>query len=571
MTKGVIIVSIIIALIIVIIVVTLFFIKKRKNLLKVRIEEMDRDKNMLESAPIPSELAKLETIIKNEKIGEKYKEWQERFELIKSDNLNKINDMVIDLDFDGEKRKYKDSLKKVAQIEIEIAKAKTLIETLLDEIKEITLSEEKYRSIIIKLKTRYRELCNSFEIHKREYDEISEIIELQFENIEKRFQDFEKAMESNEYNEVVHIVKAIDSMVDHMGIVIAEVPDLVLLTNKLIPKRVEQINQIYTDMLNRDFPLDYLQIPYNMEETTKRVSNIIDRIKVLNLEECMFELKTMLEYLDSLFNDFENEKNSRKEFEEEAPVFERKLEKINKLVGDIYNQLDEIKNLYDLKDEDVKIIDEVNTLLIELNSEYKKKIKDLKKHKIPYSKVVKDIEEFTNRLKLIDEELDKALKSLGNMYEDEVRAREQLDEIQELLKQSKVRIRSYKLPIITNDYFVELSEANEAILEVIKELERKPIVIKTLNTRVDTARDLVLKLYNTTNETIKLAKMCEMAIVYGNRFRSSFENIDQGLNQAEILFYKGSYRHSLDVSTRLIEGVEPNFSKKLENFYKKEI
>lgn len=571
MTKGIIVVSVIIVLSIVAVVVALLFIKKRSKTLKQRIEEMDRDKNMLESAPIPAELAKLETIIKNEKIGEKYKNWQERFDLIKSENINKINDRVIDLDFAGEKRSYKDSLHKVAQIEIEIAKAKTLVDTLLDEIKEITLSEEKYRSIIIKLKTRYRELCNSFEIHKREYDEIAEIIELQFENIEKRFQDFEKAMEANEYNEVVHIVKAIDSMVDHMGIVISEVPDLVLLTNKLIPKRIEQINQIYTEMLNKDFPLDYLQIPYNMEETTKRVNNITDRIKVLNLEECMFELKTMLEYLDSLFNDFENEKNCRKEFEEEAPVFERKLEKINRVVGDIYNQLDEIKSLYDLKDEDVKIIDEVNTSLIDLNTSYKKRIKDLKKHKIPYSKIVREIQEFTNKLKSIDDELDKALKSLGNMYEDEVRAREQLDEIQELLKQSKIRIRSYKLPIITNDYFVQLSEANEAILEVIKELERKPIVIKTLNTRVDTARDLVLKLYNTTNETIMVAKTCELAIVYGNRFRSSYEDIDQGLNQAEILFYKGSYRHSLDVSTRLIEAIEPNFSKKLENFYKKEI
>ena len=571
MTKGIIVVSVIVALSIVIVIVALLFIKKRNKSLKQRIEEMDRDKNMLESAPIPAELAKLETIIKNEKIGEKYKTWQERFDLIKDENINKINDMVIDLDFGGEKRSYKDSLHKVAQIEIEIAKAKTLVETLLDEIKEITLSEEKYRSIIIKLKTRYRELCNSFEIHKREYDDIAEIIELQFENIEKRFQDFEKAMEANEYNEVVHIVKAIDSMVDHMGIVISEVPDLVLLTTKLIPKRVEQINQIYTEMLNKDFPLDYLQIPYNIEETTKRVNNIMDRIKVLNLEECMFELKTMLEYLDSLFNDFENEKNCRREFEEEAPIFERKLEKINRVVSDIYNQLDEIKNLYDLKDEDVKIIDEVNTSLLDLNANYKKRIKDLKKHKIPYSKIVREIQEFTNNLKSIDDELDKALKSLGNMYEDEVRAREQLDEIQELLKQSKIRIRSYKLPIITNDYFVELSEANEAILEVIKELERKPIVIKTLNTRVDTARDLVLKLYNTTNETIKLAKACELAIVYGNRYRSSYEDIDQGLNQAEILFYKGNYKHSLDVSTRLIEGIEPNFNKKLENFYKKEI
>ena len=285
----------------------------------------------------------------------------------------------------------------------------------------------------------------------------------------------------------------------------------------------------------------------------------------------MFELKTMLEYLDSLFVDFENEKLARKKFEEDAPLFERKLEKINKMVSDIYNQLDEIKSLYDLKDEDVTIIDEVNTSLIDLNKDYKKEIKNLKKRTIPYTQVVKDIEVFSNRLKSVDEELDIALKSLGNMYEDEQRAREQLDEIQELLKQSKIKIRAFKLPIVTNDYFVQLSEANDAILEIIKELERKPIVIKTLNTRVDTARDLVLKLYNTTNETTKLARMSEMSIVYGNRFRSSYDNIDQGLNQAEILFYKGNYRRSLEVSIRVIEAVEPNFGKKLDNFYKKEI
>ncbi len=534
------------------------------------IEQLDREKNIIETAPIPSELSKLETIIKNDKIEEKYNNWMERFDLIRTENIDKINDMIIDLDITGG-MKHNQYIKKIAQVEIELAKAKELTDTLLDEIKEITLSEEKYRSIITKLKTRYRELSNSFDTHKKEYGDIAEIIELQFENIEKRFQDFESAMEKNEYNEVVHIVKAIDSMIDHMGIVITEVPDLVLLTTKLIPKRIEQINTTYDEMTGRDYPLEYLQIPYNIEQTNKNVSNIIDRIKVLNLEDCMFELKTMLEYLDSLFVDFENEKLARKKFEEDAPLFERKLEKINKMVSDIYNQLDEIKSLYDLKDEDVTIIDEVNTSLIDINKDYKKEIKNLKKRTIPYTQVVKDIEVFSNRLKSVDEELDVALKSLGNMYEDEQRAREQLDEIQELLKQSKIKIRAFKLPIVTNDYFVQLSEANDAILEIIKELERKPIVIKTLNTRVDTARDLVLKLYNTTNETTKLARMSEMSIVYGNRFRSSYDNIDQGLNQAEILFYKGNYRRSLEVSIRVIEAVEPNFGKKLDNFYKKEI
>lgn len=570
MKSKTILITVILLLIITLIIIIVLSKRKRSKRLKNLIEQLDREKNIIETAPIPSELSKLETIIKNDKIEEKYNNWMERFDLIRTENIDKINDMIIDLDITGG-MKYNQYIKKIAQVEIELAKAKELTDTLLDEIKEITLSEEKYRSIITKLKTRYRELSNSFDTHKKEYGDIAEIIELQFENIEKRFQDFEGAMEKNEYNEVVHIVKAIDSMIDHMGIVITEVPDLVLLTTKLIPKRIEQINTTYDEMTGRDYPLEYLQIPYNIEQTNKNVSNIIDRIKVLNLEDCMFELKTMLEYLDSLFVDFENEKLARKKFEEDAPLFERKLEKINKMVSDIYNQLDEIKSLYDLKDEDITIIDEVNTSLIDINKDYKKEIKNLKKRTIPYTQVVKDIEVFSNRLKSVDEELDVALKSLGNMYEDEQRAREQLDEIQELLKQSKIKIRAFKLPIVTNDYFVQLSEANDAILEIIKELERKPIVIKTLNTRVDTARDLVLKLYNTTNETTKLARMSEMSIVYGNRFRSSYDNIDQGLNQAEILFYKGNYRRSLEVSIRVIEAVEPNFGKKLDNFYKKEI
>ena len=35
----------------------------------------------------------------------------------------------------------------------------------------------------------------------------------------------------------------------------------------------------------------------------------MDRLKVLNLEDSLFELKVLLDYFDSLFNDFEKEKN----------------------------------------------------------------------------------------------------------------------------------------------------------------------------------------------------------------------------------------------------------------------
>ena len=558
------------AILVVLILIILLLIKKRKlNRYKKELEELDREKNEIESAPVVTELAKIETIIKNEKLEEKYKKWFNSFENIKNDDIPKINDMLIELDSILENNDSKTYITTVPKVEIEIYKARQKTDTLLDEIKEMNLSEEKYRKIITKLKTKYRELNDKFNSNKKEYEQIATPIELQFENIEKLFQDFEDYMEQKDYQEVYHIVKGIDIMIDHMEIVINEVPDLVLLTNRVIPKKIEQITETYGELKSKKYPLKHLKIEYNVEESLKNVNSILDRIKVLNLENCMFELKTMLEYLDSLFDEFEIEKQAKKTYEETKKIFEEKLEKTTDTVKNIYEQMDDIKSMYDLTEKDVETIDIVNEETSKINDEYKAFIKSAPRKRTPYSELSINLESFLSKLKRLEDELDVTLKNLGNLYDDEARAREQLDEIQELLKQSKVRIRSYKLPIISDNYFVELQEANESILEIIKELERKPIVIKTLNTRVDTSRDLVLKLYNTTNEMIKTAKLAEYSIVYGNRYRSTNINIDSGLNQAQMFFYKGNYKKSLETSVSTIERIDSDIRKKVKELYEK--
>lgn len=551
---------------------TLVFIQKYKiKKIKEEIEHLDKEKNLIASTPVLSELSKVEPIIKNDKMGEKYKNWQKRFELIKDNKISLINDMIIELDLDTNTTKNLGNVRKrLAKTEIEIYKARESANELLGEIKEITLSEEKYRSIVIKLKAKYRELMRKFQAHKSDYEDISDVIELQFENIEKRFLDFDIIMEKNEYDEVIHIVKALDTMIDHMSIVIEEVPNIVLLAEKLIPRRMEEIDSIYSEMTEKGFSLDYLKIPYNMEETKKNINNILDRVKVLNLEECMFELKTILDYVDSIFNDFEKERFARRVYEDESSIFEKKLRKTTRILRDIYTQLDDIKSMYDLHDEDIVVLDDIGGRLRQISDDYKKVKSDLENKEKPYSELSKEVGSLSGLLKSLEEDLELSLKTLGSMYDDEVRAREQLDEIQELLKQCKIRIRSYKLPIIMNNYFIELSEANEAILEIIKELEKKPIVIKTLNTRVDTARDLILKLYNTTSEMIKTAQLAEMAIVYGNKFRSSMNEVDIGLSNAEMLFHKGSYKDALEVSIDTIKLVEPDIHEKLLRYYGKE-
>lgn len=552
----------------IIVIICLSFIRKKEQKRYIDVaNKLEVSKNQITSTPVLLELSKIEPLIKNDLMEDKYNKWNDRFISIKENKISKIDDLLIDLDLYIENRKYKDCNVSIAKAEMEIYKAKESADHLLDEIKEITLSEEKYRSIVTKLKTKYRKTNREYQKHKNMYDDMQEAIELQLENIEKNFLDFEKVMDKNEYSEVVKVVKALDTMIDHISIVVEETPDILLMANQLIPKRIKEIKDTAKEMTDNSYPIEYLNIDYNIKESEKNIKKILDKVKLLNLEDCMFELKTILDYLDSLFVDFEKERLSRKVYDEIESSFSKKLTKTNKVVDDIYGELNDIKNMYDLNEEDIKTIHDVKKNLVVINDDYKNMVGKVETLSVPYSLVHKDVENLTDRLKKLEEDLDIALKSLGNMHDDEERAREQLEEIENFLQESKNKMREFKLPVITDNYFIQLKEANEAIEEVIKELEKKPIVIKTLNTRVDTARDLVLKLYNTTNEMIKTAILAEKSIVYANRYKPYYDEVEEGLNEAEDYFYKGKYKEALDTVLKTCSLVDENIYRKLLAVY----
>ena len=68
---------------------------------------------------------------------------------------------------------------------------------------------------------------------------------------------------------------------------------------------------------------------------------------------------------------------------------------------------------------------------------------------------------------------------------------------------------------------------------------------------------------------IKTAQLAEMSIVYGNRYRSSYEEVDKGLSDAEIQFFKGNYKDALDISIKSTALIDEDFYKKLLRVYDK--
>lgn len=550
------IVYLILAIILVVVVLVLINKHDKKKLQGI-LTNLELDKNLIISANILTELNKVGSLINNKNLEIKYNNWKERYKQIKEVDMPSLENKLNDLEALIRDKKYKEFVKDSSKLELEIYYIKSKSDFLLDEIREITLSESKNREIVTKLKKDYRDIYLKYNNSPSDYEGINNTIELQFENIDKLFNAFELAMENNDYSEASKIVKALTDNIGNIGIIIDEASSIILMGKKLIPGKIEDVKKIYDRMTKEGYLLDYLNIDYNINEAEKKLADIFDRLKVLNVNDSIIELKTILDYFDGLYSDFDKEVEAKKNYDSLSRKIAIKNKKLSAIIKNIISKIEDIKFSYDLLDEDVKVIDDLNLTIKGLQNDYDIIIENFRNKSFSYSQLYKELELINSRVSVTEEKVEQTVKFLSSLKDDEIRAREQLDEIKNILESSKEKMESFKLPIIPKDYYVELSEANDALDNMIDELNKKPISIRVLNLRVDTARDLVLKLHKNTSETIKNASLAESTIVYSNRFRYN-NKINNALNRAEDYFYEGRYSEALELAIKAVSDVNPN-------------
>ena len=314
-----------------------------------------------------------------------------------------------------------------------------------------------------------------------DYELIKKAIELQFENVDKLFASFELTMDNNAYGEAPKIVKALDDAIGNLKVVIDDAPGVILLGKTLIPEKIKDITKITKKMTSEGYNLDYLNIDYNITEAEKKIADIFDRLNVLNLTDSILELNAIVNYFDELYGEFDKEIESKKEYEENSRKLGVKCKKLLAIIKNLSMKIEDIKYSFDLSDEEVKGIDELNLNIKSIQSDYEVLVENYRNRSFSYSKLNEELNTLSMRLVKEEDKLELTLRNLSGLKEDENRAREQLTEINEILAKSKNVISSYKLPVIPKEYYTEASEAGDAISVMVKELNKKPISIKVLN------------------------------------------------------------------------------------------
>ena len=84
-----------------------------------------------------------------------------------------------------------------------------------------------------------------------------------------------------------------------------------------------------------------------------------------------------------------------------------------------------------------------------------------------------------------------------------------------------------------------------------------PLNVQLLNSTLKEAIDFIYRLYNNVNNVVATVMMVENTIVFGNRYRSTYADIDSELTRSELCFRNGDYTQALSIAIATIEKIHP--------------
>ncbi len=182
-----------------------------------------------------------------------------------------------------------------------------------------------------------------------------------------------------------------------------------------------------------------------------------------------------------------------------------------------------------------------------------------------------DLSEIQGMVQKLEQDQKDYREILDALRKDELAAREKVQDLKKSIGEMIRTISKSKIPGLPNDYEFLLDDAKESIQTVMEKLAEKPLDIPIVQHFLDIAVKVVEELVSTTKEMLENVILAEKVIQYGNRYKSKYPSVAEGLYEAELAFRDFDYKVALEQAATTIEKVEPGAIKKIEKMLSEEI
>lgn len=545
-----------IAVLVVLLTVWLIVEKVRTKHYRQELEELEQKYNDIKSVPLTVKITKARALAKgNSETARRAEEAGRLFDLSQaaiagiSGHMAECEDAILV----GQLRKADEMMRNLEKDITLTDKEVHELDVMLD---EILAKDNKQRQDATSLKNRFRALKSSAQENASRLSYCWEYVESRISDTEKMFSTFEDWTFSGDYDKAADELKSIQKNMKEIDQILVTMPSLLEDGRGVIPNLIETLRKEFSRNRAKGVYLKHLEVEKNLSVVEKMLNDDMISLatcKTDGIEEnfttCKARLNQMLDAVRNEAGAYDQMKSAYKSTKE---LYEQAVDNYEAVAKGLDSSsvkfgLEGMSAQLEKDEDDLKTIGPQLSKFANSNGIYQ----------MPASSVMLSMNELKTSLSACNDSLVIMRNKLQSAVNDEDRIRKELVKLQIIMNQMTVKIRKYKLPNISDTFREDMDQADHYIEQLTGLLEQTPINIQVVSSILQEALDFIYKLYNNVNNVVGTVVMVENTIVFGNRYRSTYADIDSELTRSELCFRNGEYTQALTTAIATIEKIHP--------------
>lgn len=430
---------------------------------------------------------------------------------------------------------------------------------LNEKLREIIRPEEEARgkALLVKeyvayVKKKYYANNNTFEVATPAFDKL-------FAAVEKKFEKFDKYIDSAEYDFALAMLPKIKKVLEEMNRLCEVLPKICLTATNDVPALIERAYQIYETLDSKKLPLLYLNPKRTLKLFKEENNAVIDCIKNLKADEANRRIIALGEQVSEFISSLNKEEESKDFYDENFNKIYDFADSLGKKIINIYNDIPNIRKAYKFDEFHDNILEQLQDKSSKLNEAKRGvDVNIFTTSRQPYSLIIEKLKVLDEVNREIEDFLILFNAYLKSLKDDCVLAFSLISVEYANLRKNVVLFETLKIEDIDKkNAFIYLYSLLDDITELLKS---KPVDVITLNKKVNEYKKLSVELFETINVLNEKKTQCEKYIELLNQIRSDFETIDINMTSAEDLYAKSQYKEAYLILDKLYKD-NSNFSK----------
>ena len=447
------------------------------------------------------------------------------------------------------------------------------LDEIIDETKEkiriitqsldlILIPEKEVREQSNAVKEQFGNLKKVYQANRTSFYDAGLYFDALLQEIENGFSGFEEWMFASEFNKAKEELDKLSKSIEETSSRIAAYPGYYEKAKVILPSALNEVSGNIETTENSDVEIDFDRLKANVSKADEQIKEVVSYLDKGNDKEAKNILDTLSEFILSIQDDLDKETKAYNEIHGDLQANLGLLDEVIVELKEIESLYSNIKDRFGLEDWSKRfVIAEQQVISLKKKREQVQKI--LSDWDTLSSQAIPDHSIYADEVNTFSQQIKAMKQMLVGASSDESRAQKQLIKLQLILNEVRLNASTRFLPSISDQFNEDIEEGERLITRVSDVLSHSPLDVQTLNADLQEAIDFIYKLYNNANNLIGIAIMVENAIVFGNRFRSSYPEMDSELTRAELCFQNGEYTKALKVAIQAIESLHPGIYEKL--------